>query len=288
VSEAVAPPAEAWTEWGGDGLSLHFGHANGFPPGTYRLLLDELRRSFRVATLGARPLWPGSDPGAVSSWRPLADDLRAELTRRGVRGGIGAGHSLGSVLSVMAAAGDPSLFSAMVLIDPVVFTGTHSLFWGIFKGLGLGHRLPLIRGARRRREHFPDLEAVRSSYAGKSVFATWSREALDDYVQAGFVDSDDGSVVLRYPKAWESRIFEVTPAGVWRELRRLEMPALVIRGANSDTFLPAAARRIRRELPSATVIEMAECSHFVPMERPRELAEVIKGWCREQGLGLES
>jgi pimeloyl-ACP methyl ester carboxylesterase len=288
MREADAPPPEAWTDWGGDGPSLHFGHANGFPPATYRLLLDELRRSFRVATMGARPLWPGSDPGTISSWRPLADDLQAELNRRGVRGGIGAGHSLGSVLSVMAAAGDPALFSAMILVDPVVFSWGHSLFWGLFRGLGLGHRLPLIRGARRRRDHFPDLEAVRSSYAGKSVFATWLPEALEDYVQAGFAASGDGSVELRYPKAWEARIFEVTPAEVWSELGRLEMPILVIRGANSDTFLPAAARRIRRELPTATVVEMPECSHFVPMERPRELAEVIVAWCRERGLGLES
>ncbi|HSO24427.1 MAG TPA: alpha/beta hydrolase, partial [Chondromyces sp.] len=275
MSIPASPPPEAWTEWGGRGTLFHFGHANGFPPGAYRQLLGELSRSFRVATLAARPLWPGSDPGAIDSWRPLAADLRAELDRRHERGGIGAGHSLGSVLSVLAAVRDPSLFSALVLVDPVIFTGAHSLFWGLFKGLGLGGRLPLIRGARRRREVFPDLETVRSSYAGKSVFATWLPKALDDYVRAAFSGNGEGSVALRYPKAWEARIFEVTPADVWRELHRLPMPILVVRGARSDTFRPAAARRIRRELPSATVVEMEGCSHFVPMERPRELAALI-------------
>ncbi len=284
MSIPASPPPEAWTEWGGRGTLLHFGHANGFPPGAYRLLLGELSRSFRVATLAARPLWPGSDPGAIDSWRPLAADLRAELDRRHERGGIGAGHSLGSVLGVLAAVRDPSLFAALVLVDPVIFTGAHSLFWGLFKGLGLGGRLPLIRGARRRREVFPDLETVRSSYAGKSVFATWLPEALHDYVRAAFSGNGEGSVELRYPKAWEVRIFEVTPADVWRELRRLRMPVLVVRGARSDTFRPAAARRIRRELPSATVVEMEDCSHFVPMERPRELAALIVDWCRDRHL----
>jgi pimeloyl-ACP methyl ester carboxylesterase len=284
VSTAASPPPEAWTEWGGRGSLLHFGHANGFPPATYRLLFDELGAAFRVSTFAARPLWPGSDPAAVDSWRPLADDLRAELVRRGHRGGIGAGHSLGSVLSALAAARDPSLFSALVLVDPVIFTGAHSLFWGAFKGLGLGHRLPLIRGARRRREVFPDLETVRSSYAGKSVFASWLPEVLDDYVRAGFGDNGEGAVALRYPKAWEVRIFEVTPADVWRELHRLQIPVLVVRGAGSDTFRGAAARRIGRELPSATVVEMASCSHFVPMERPRELAALIIDWCRDRHL----
>lgn len=285
MSILASPPPEAWTEWGGCGTPLHFGHANGFPPGAYRLLLEELTGAFRVATLAARPLWPGTDPGAVDSWRPLAGDLRAELTRRGQTGGVGAGHSLGSVLSLLAAAEDPSLFSSLVLIDPVIFTGLHSLFWGFFKGLGLGGRLPLIRGARRRREVFPDLAAVRSAYSGKSVFATWLPEVLDDYVRAAFADAGEGQVALRYPKAWEAKIFEVTPAAVWRDLRRLQLPMLVVRGAGSDTFLPAAARRMRRDLPSATVVEMAGCSHFVPMEKPRELAALIVEWCRHNRLG---
>jgi pimeloyl-ACP methyl ester carboxylesterase len=284
MSNPASPPPEAWTEWGGRGTLFYFGHANGFPPGTYRLLLDELSRSFRVATLAARPLWPGSDPGAIDSWRPLAADLRAELSRRHERGGIGAGHSLGSVLGMLAADDDPSLFAALVLVDPVIFAGAHALFWGLFKGLGLGGRLPLIRGARRRRQSFPNLDAARSTYAGKSVFATWLPEALDDYVQAAFSGTGEGPVALRYPKAWEARIFEVTPANVWRELRRLQMPILVVRGAGSDIFRPAAARRFRRELPSATVVEFPGCSHFVPMERPRELATLIVDWCRDRHL----
>ncbi len=64
-----AAPPEAWTEWGGNGSAVVFGHANGFPPETYRVLLEELSRRFSVASFAARPLWPGSDPRSVSSWR---------------------------------------------------------------------------------------------------------------------------------------------------------------------------------------------------------------------------
>jgi pimeloyl-ACP methyl ester carboxylesterase len=217
----------------------------------------------------------------------MARDLSREITRRGLRGGIGGGHSLGSVLSLLAAADDPSLFRALVLVDPVVFTGTHALFWGTFKALGLGGRLPLIRSAQRRRERFSSLAEVRSSYGGKSVFASWQPQVLDDYVEAGFVDGGDGSVVLRYPKCWEARIFELTPASVWRELRRIELPILVVRGARSDTFRTEAARRARRELPTATVVEVPGCTHFVPMERPGEVAAVIVDWWRGLDRGGE-
>lgn len=275
------PPQEAWTDWGGDGPLLHFAHANGFPPAAYRCLFEELRRSFRVAAFAARPLWPGSDPTVVESWDVLADDLRLELARRGACGAIGVGHSLGGVLSVLAAGANPSLFRALALIDPVVFTGMRSLYWGLSKRLGLGHRLPLIRGAKRRRDRFPDLETVRSSYARKSVFSAWDPEALEDYVQSAFEEDAIGQLVLRYPKDWEVRIFELTPASVWRDLRRLKLPMLFIRGASSDTFLAQAADRVRREVANATVVELAETSHFLPMERPARVAALISEWYEE-------
>jgi len=279
VSSSTAPK-EAWSEWGGDGPALVFAHANGFPPATYRLLLDELSRQFRVMAFAARPLWPESDPSSITSWRDLVVDYRRAMAQRGFQRVVGVGHSLGGALSIMAAATDASLFSALALVDPVVFSGLHALFWGSLKSLGFSHRLPLIRGARRRRERFPDLEAVRVAYAGKSVFSTWDSEVLEDYVQAAFSETEDGQVMLRYSKTWESRVFELTPASVWSDLRQLKVPILVIRGASSDTFLTGAAKKIRRELPNATITELPDTTHFLPMEQPTAVAATINGWHR--------
>ena len=279
-----AAPPEAWQDWGGNGPTAVFGHANGFPPGTYRILLEELSRRFSMATFAARPLWPGSDPQSVTSWRDLAGDLVGELERRGVNGAVGVGHSLGSVLGLLAAAADPSRFRALALVDPVIFTGVHALFWGSLKSLGFGSRLPLIRGARRRREIFPSLDEVRLSYAGKSVFATWDPQVLDDYIRTGFLEIEEAAVKLRYPKAWESKIFELTPASVWRDLVKIRVPMLFIRGSGSDTFVAAAADRVRRQLDTARVLEMAGTSHFAPMERPREVARLIINWADEIGI----
>ena len=200
------------------------------------------------------------------------------MTDSGIERAIGVGHSLGGALTVLAAAANAKLFRGLVLVDPVIFTGLHALFWGTLKGLGFGHRLPLIRGARKRRERFPSLEAVRVAYEGKSVFSTWDARVLDDYVQAGFREGEGGDVVLRYSRAWEARIFELTPASVWSALRRLTVPTLCIRGASSDTFLASAAQRVGRELPAATVLELPGTTHFLPMEQPEHLAETIFDW----------
>jgi pimeloyl-ACP methyl ester carboxylesterase len=262
-------------DWGGTGPALHFAHANGFPPGTYRKLVDELTDSHHVFSMAARPLWPDSIPQTLRDWSPLAGDLRAELDRRGLRGIVGVGHSLGAVISLLAATADPGLFSAVVAIDPIVLTGAHSLYWRTLKAIGLTGRFSLVRGARRRRELWSDRGEARASYSSKKVFASWDPEVLDDYLDVGIIDLPEGGVRLRYPREWEARIFAAAPHDLWPELRRVSVPTLFVQGEHSDTFLDAARARVEREVPGSRTVVIEDSSHFVPMERPTELARVI-------------
>jgi pimeloyl-ACP methyl ester carboxylesterase len=281
VPVAETPPADAWSEWGGDGTRLVFSHANGFPPASYRTLLDRLTDDFSVATVASRPLWSDRDPAELASWDPLADDLVRLVERHAGRAAFGVGHSLGGTLTALAAARRPELFSALVLLDPVVFSGARSLIWGLTKRLGGGRRFPLVRGAARRRDHWPDRATARAGWQGRPVFASWDRRAFDDYLDAGLAAVADGSVALRYPKRWEARIFEICPHDVWPQLRRVASPTLVVRGESSDTLLPPAARLMAREMPQAELVVLGRTSHFLPMERPDDVARLIVDFAQE-------
>jgi len=272
---ALQPPDSAWIDWGGEGPPLHLAHGNGFPAGSYRSLIGRLVPSFHAVSLDARPLWSPDDSATLHDWRPMAEDLCTELRRRGFRGLLGVGHSLGGVLTALAAAAEPELFSALVLIDPVLFTWPRSWLWAATQRLGCTHQFPLARGARQRRVHWPNLDSVRASYRSRRTFAGWASEAFEDYLEAGFVDAAEGGVRLRYPPEWEARIFEVCPADVWRELERISAPVLFLRGEASDTFLRTAARRGRRRLVDARSVEIPGSSHFLPFERPEEVAREI-------------
>ncbi len=265
----------SWLDWGGSGPVLHFAHANGLPPGTYRRLIDVLRSSYHVVSMEARPLWPGSDPRSLEDWSLFVDDLRAELHRRNLRGVVGVGHSLGAVATLLAAAQEPGLFSAVVAVDPIVLAGWFALFWGTMKAIGLDRHLPIARGARKRRDHWPDRDTVRRSYARKRAFRGWAPGVLDDYLSAALEPAADGGVALRYPKRWEARIFRVAPHDLWRELRRLAIPSLFVQGEHTDTFLPAAARKVAREVPGATVTMIPDTGHFAPMEQPEILGRTV-------------
>ena len=264
-----------WVEWGGSGPVLHLAHANGFPPGTYRRLATGLATRFTVCSMGLRPLVPGADPGRLARWEGLADDLRRELRGRGLTGVVGAGHSVGAVSSMMASVADPGLFRALVLIDPVLFTGPRARVWGWMKRLGLSRRLPIVRGALRRRDRWPSREEVAASYRGKPLFATWDPGCLDDYLDAGLVPCRDGGVALRYPTNWEARIFETSPHDPWPLVARIRVPTLVLRGGRSDAFTAEAAARFARLAPAARIEEVPDTTHLLAMEQPEEVGTRI-------------
>jgi pimeloyl-ACP methyl ester carboxylesterase len=272
----VVKRSQHWLDWGGDGPQLHFAHGNGFPPAAYAVLLERLAWDFRVMSWEARPLWPASDPGGIRSWDPLARDLCDTLSSRGLRRVVGAGHSLGAVLSLMAAHRRPDLFDALVLIDPVIFSGMRAFGWSLMKATGRGGGLYLVQGAHARRDTWPDRETARSNWATKRTFAGWADGALDDYVDDGLVAAEDGGFRLRYPKAWEARIFEVTPHDLWREVRALDVPILAIRGETSDTFLKGAARKLERVGRRARVVEIPGTGHMVPMQAPDRVAQEVR------------
>ena len=281
AEESAVRGKPVWHDWAGTGPMLHFAHGNGFPPGTYRKLIGELARSHHVVSMSARPLWAESRPRVLRDWSVFAEDLRAEIERRGLRGIVGVGHSLGAVTSLLAAATDPGLFSAVVAIDPIVLTGARALFWGTVKALGLAGRFSLVRGARRRRELWSDRAEARDTYSAKKIFASWDPEVLDDYLEAGMVDLPQGGVRLRYPRECEARIFSAAPHDLWAELRKVSVPTLFVQGEHSDTFLDAARARVEREVPASQTAVVADSSHFLPMERPAELACVIEKFLRE-------
>lgn len=269
------PPGDAWTDIGGEGPLLVLTHANGFPPETYGTVIEALIPFFRVSTFAHRPLWSPQDPRELSTWGPMADDLATAVRERAGEPVVAVGHSLGGVLCAMAAARNPELFRALVLLDPVIFTGLRAFFWGWMKRLGQAHRFPLVDGAVNRRDSWPDRSVVRASWSRKTVFKKWDSRVFEDYLESGVIDGPEGSVMLRYPKNWEARLFEICPHDEWPSLRSVSAPTLVVRGETSDTLTPGAARRMAREMPDARVVELEGTSHFLPMEKPEEIVRLV-------------
>jgi pimeloyl-ACP methyl ester carboxylesterase len=263
-------------DFGGHGPLVHLAHANGFPPGAYRPLIGNLRAHHQVVALTTRPLRPGSRPENAPSWHPLADDLVRGLDALGVRRIFGVGHSIGGVLTMWAAVRRPDLFRALVLIDPVILPPATLWLLRLMRAVGLEERQPLVRGALHRRRTWPDRQACFQHYRAKDFFSRWSDESLWAYVKAGTRPTANGRIELTYPPEWEAHIFATSPVDVWQAVPELEVPTLVIRGQETNTFRAASHRRFARLVPHACFTVVPEAGHLVPMERPEETAVAIR------------
>ena len=112
---------------------LVFSHGNSFPAGTYNVLFEHLRaRGFEVSAVdrfGHDPRYP-----VTSNWphlvQQLADFAQEQVQRAGAPVFL-VGHSLGGILSVMAAAQHPGLARGVLMLDSPLVSGWRATTVGV-------------------------------------------------------------------------------------------------------------------------------------------------------------
>lgn len=274
-----------FTDYGGEGSRLHFMHANGYPPGCYLPLIELLRQEHHVSAMHLRPLWPHARPAEIGAWHPLSDDFLLYLDEQKISPLVAVGHSMGGIISLRTALRKPDHFRALVMIDPVLFTPRMIAAYNLVKLIGLGSRLvPVMKGALKRRRRFEDLESLFHSYRRKGIFRYMDDEALRVYIRGITRPAPGGGYELVFSPEWEARIYAT---GIWRDmdlwwgLPRLKVPTLVIRGAETDTFMPGSAGHLKRVRPATQIVTLEHSTHLVPLEKPRETFEIIRDFLKE-------
>ena len=268
-------------DFGGAGLPLHFLHANGYPPDCYKPLFELLKTEYHVFGMPLRPLWDEAKIDDIKDWQPFSDDLRFFLSSQPAPV-IGVGHSIGAIVTLRAALRDPGKFKALVLIDPVLFVPSFLFSWRIVRALGLGDKFhPLILGAQKRRRTFDDLETVFRGYRNRNIFRYMSDENLRIYIEGITRKTSDGYELIYSPE-WEAHIYRtgLRDFDLWRDLPKLEVPTLFIRGAESDTFLAAAAKLVKQRQPKVRVEALDKSTHLLPLERPQAVFEIMQSFLK--------
>jgi pimeloyl-ACP methyl ester carboxylesterase len=269
---------------GGEGPPLHFLHANGFPPGCYRQFLERLRPNFHGFGMLLRPLWDFPTPRDLKDWHPLSADLLDFLDYQRTGPVVGVGHSIGGIVTLRAALRAPNRFRALVLIDPVLFVPSFMILWNLARAAGLGRWVhPKVRGALKRRRSFDDLDLVFRGYRNRAVFRYMSDESLRIYIEGLIKPAAAGPFELAYSPEWESHIYltGLRDFDLWRGLKTLALPTLIIRGSETDTFLENAARLVRHNQPMVKIETLDRATHLLPLERPQEVFSMIHSFLKE-------
>jgi len=266
-----------FTDFGGSGThTIHFAHANGFPVASYRKLAGHLAEGFRVIGMDARPMWPGSQPQELCTWRQGAEDIIRFLEWRGTGPVVGMGHSFGGVCTLLAAQLRPDLFKALVLVEPVVLPKWVYTISGALPHSFMRHLSPVASKALKRRDEWPSRKEMFSYFRSKEFFARLDDETLYDYLNAVAIDVD-GRSRLAYSKQWETRVF-VTIESPYSALRTLDMPMLALRGQYSDTIRPEVWQRWRdgNRKPAHRFVEVAGAGHLLPLEYPSRVDHEVR------------
>ena len=266
---------------GGEGTPLHFLHANGYPPACYKTLFDLLATRHHVFGMKLRPLWNDSKIEDITDWHPFSDDLLRFLSTGWESPVIGVGHSIGGIVTLRAAMREPNKFRAVILLDPVLFPVSRLIAWNIIRAAGLGAKVhPLIAGAQRRRRTFNDLDTVFRSYRTRDVFRYLSDESLRHYIEGITKPRDGGGFELVFSPEWEAHIYltGLRDFDLWKQLPKLKVPTLIIRGAETDTFLARTGDLVKKKNPNIQVVSLERSTHLVPLERPQEVFDLIQSF----------
>jgi pimeloyl-ACP methyl ester carboxylesterase len=265
-------------EFGGAGAVMHFAPANGFPSQMYHPMLAPLTREYRVVSLLPRALWPNQTPPSVlMDWkemvmRDLLDGLRA-IDAHDV---ILVGHSFGGIASMLAVIEEPQRFKGLILLDPTIL---HRDIIGAMKMLhseGRIHEMPLAARALKRRRNFSNRDEAYDYFKSRPLFADWDETMLRAYVESGLRNAQDG-VELFWSPEWEAYYYMGGYPNTYDDLPKLNglVPTLMIRGANSDTFIGDTVNEVRALVPDAHYVEIANHGHLFPMSAPHETADTI-------------
>lgn len=262
-------PGSLFAIEGGKGptiLCLHGVTANAF---VWLPVMASLADRFRLVAIDQRGHGRSQSSG-FTAWDAdaYASDVAEVVLALEAGPTIVVGHSLGARNALVAGARFPRLVTGVIAIDFTPFIEPP-----VFDSLD-------TRVAGGLRE-FANLDEVRAYLVGR--YPKLPAEAVERRAYGGYARSPDG---LFRPIADPGAMTE-TCRGLRDDLspatRALSVPALFVRGAESQVVSPAAFERTRRLRPDLPTVVVPGVDHYVPEEAPAVVAEIVGSLAQNAG-----
>jgi pimeloyl-ACP methyl ester carboxylesterase len=216
---------------------------------------------------------PGERPDGHLSLSGNAQDVAEAVAQLAPEAKAVVGMSLGGLTTIALAAQAPDLVRRVVLVD--VLPG--------LQGSRSQHIVDFVNGPTS----FTDLDELLEFTV--QFNPTRSRSSLRRGILHNAEQQDDGTWVWRWarhrplgptdgpgPAPSETSgptLFD----GLWDALSSLTVPVLLVRGMRPDSVLgDEDEEELRRRLPSAAVVHVAEAGHSVQGDAPLELAALLE------------
>jgi esterase len=144
--------------------------------------------------------------------------------------------------------------------------------------------------------HLPGLERIRQMMAGSPERIESEEQAVEfvrranprmaeaglrDRVRHGLRPLAGGGFEWKYDKALRDMMRQGgrrDTIDLWEPLRRIPVPALLVRGADSDVLSADVAKRMIDALPDGRLVEIPGAGHTVPADQPEAFARAVRAF----------
>lgn len=249
---------------------IHFAHGNGFPSPCYRQLFLQLASDFDcyyIDKVGHSEQFP-----VTENWGYLVHEVIASIEEQTKPPVYGLGHSLGGVLTLLAALEKPSLFKAIVLLDSPFIGPVKSNMLRIAKMLRMIDRVTPAMRSKARQQHWHNRAQVWAYLKTKDLFKSFTDECLNDYIDFGLQKDEDG-YRLRFERAIETEIYRTIPHILPQFQGKLKVPAVLVYAPDSKVVDKFDIRYMKKQFGITT--RSIKGTHMFPMEDPKTTAKLI-------------
>jgi pimeloyl-ACP methyl ester carboxylesterase len=229
-----------------------------------------------------------SNPAWAHDWPTFIKDMeeiwQAIDRHFGGKPTAGVFHSMSAIGAILHTLEYGRRWELLALFDPPLTAREgHPL-----RALNSPAKQDLTARARRRREHYSSPEEFAQQLAAVPIFRRWVPQAYGLMARATLrPDEASGDWTLACPRALEARIFETTAdPSIWPRMAKLPVPVELI-GADPDAADAGPPALIARAIATELPIEyeaIADTSHFLQIERPRECVRVTEDFLIRHGF----
>ncbi len=255
-----------------------FMHATGFLPWLWQPVIEEFAPANNVWAPFICDYRSCNPHAGGLSWDVIARDLSTFCRRQQILQPLIVGHSMGATVSSIATALYGLQPRGMILIEPIFLPDK---FYTMEPEVD-SH--PLASKSIKRTNHWKNESEAWSYLKSKSLFSSWDERVLQIYHQHGLQKKEEGSLQLTCSPQNEAALFmggwDVNP---WPLLTKINCPVLVIEGEISNNRGFVDIPRAVSLLSQGQYKSVAGAGHLIPMQKPREIVEIVKEFNRQIG-----
>jgi len=224
------------------------------------------------------------------TFRVYGEDLAKFIEKLNIEQAIGVGHSLGGYAITLASILNPNAFSSIILLDPVFFPKS-MLLPTTTKEAEL-----YLSKLLQRRNSWSSAKEMFDYYINNPISRKWSTSMLQNYCTYGLIpkQQEDGSsagFIQACSNETEFIIFlsaRNQESDIYEELSEIKIPVHVVRSGYSykhgkfDTSLTAPD--LATYFKNGRDSKLEGVSHFIPMEAPTVVSDLIKDILKKQNI----